>query len=266
MHIFIPSRGRYDVVFGQKKDMTLQYAIHSGRPVSLVVPLKEQEKYSLAAGEYPCSIMASHYNTIAETYDEIVKYCENTGIEIACIMDDDLTFAQRLDFSKPNLTRLEPAKSKPMFDKLEQFCANSTPIVGTRHRRFAQNETEPVRYNRKLIGVMCCYVPVLRHYRFAWGQNSMFDHHMVLNLLESGYKNVQLCDYTQDDALGYFAPGGCADYRTPEGHGAAARALAKRFPEAVKVRDKQINGVWTHDVTIRPDKAFNEEFFEERRG
>lgn len=254
--IFIPSRSRADIMV--RKALTIDHALHTDYPVYVVVREQEKLAYADALEDTRVKVLSTKAETIAETYDFCMDYCAHHYINKACMMDDDLLFAERLSFHRPELTAFPPEEAQTMFSALFRTCTNQSPISSLRHRRFAHNEKEPVKHNAKCIGVLCCYVPVVSKYEFEWGQGSMYDHNMVLTLLSEGYQNTMLCSYTLDDGLGHMHPTGCGEYRTLESHSNAARALAAKFPEAVRLRTKYVEkvGGYLTDVTIYASKAF----------
>ena len=259
--IVIPSRGRAEMLM-KRKTHTLAYAKHSSRPVFLVVRQKEQEEYVPVAQKYGAELvtLSNDVDTIAKTYDEITTLVN--AEQTVLFMDDDLTFAHRPSFDSSKLEKVPYEKFDHLANLLFIACKpTGVAMSGLIHRRGAQSATNVLELNRKLIAVMCCKMSIIKQFKWDWGYNSMFDHHMVLQMLESGYSNAQLCNYTHDDVIPErFGFGGCSSYRSNVEHSAASWALADKFPHVVSVRDKVYpGGLLGNDVIMHMKRAYGGE-------
>lgn len=257
--IFIPSRGRAELLLKRKKH-TLTFAQHAKRPVVLIVREQEVLAYKDLAEQFGATIRSTPpgVDSIAATYDWITN--NFSTVDKALFLDDDLIFSHRPDFNSSSLKALPPERFREVEVKLFGYLKDNVALTGLVHRRGAQNFTEPIKYNTKIIAAMCCNLDTIREHelKWDWGQASMFDHNMNLELLTLGWDNVACAEYTHDDIFTRFKHEGCSSYRGIEEHSKAALALAEKFPEVVTTREKfyEAQRQFGQDITMRMKKAF----------
>lgn len=262
--IVVPSRERAHILT-KKCRHTMRYLSSVDRPKYLVVDHSELEAYRDYRSLYGMTLLptpaSAGVDRIYKAYDYAQQQVldRHPGVEAIIFMDDDLIFAERDDFSSPKLRTLNACDGPMLIAALESALKEpGVAMAGFAHRRGAQTHTSPKRYNQKLIAVLACNVSAIRDRKWDWGVESMFDHNMVLSLLTEGWKNVQISKFTHDDILPRHSHGGCTAYRSMDTHSDAARALAKKFPGLVTLRDKYNEDLdtWGLDVTIHVKKYF----------
>lgn len=264
--IVVPSRERASILL-RKTRHTMHYLASVDRPKYLVVDYTEADSYGEYSGRYGMTILPTPHSAGVDRIYKAYDYAQQQVLmrhpdaENIIFMDDDLIFAMRDDFSSPKLRTLNGCDGPTLIAALEQALEEEgVAMAGFAHRRGAQTHTTPKRYNQKLIAVLACKVNAIRDKKWDWGVESMFDHNMVLTLLTEGWRNVQLSLYTHDDILPRHSSGGCTAYRSMDTHSEAAKALAKKFPGVVTLRDKYNQDLdkWGLDVTIHVKKFFGE--------
>lgn len=203
---------------------------------------------------------------MASTRDEIVAFAAEEGYEKLVMLDDDLYFSYRHDFSSPNMYTLENTDIDAALNTLLAQINEKIPFGTFMTRAFGNNPDTPFTLFSKVMWSMACYVPVLRKYSFSWGAPCMSDFYMTLRLLSDGYATIRCNTYLNDDSFGSSAPGGCSTYRTTAMQSKSAEELQKHFPEYVSLRMKH-KGNWSEpvtDVIVQWKRAFNKEKFAQR--
>ena len=89
----------------------------------------------------------------------------------------------------------------------------------------------------------------------------MEDYYMTLSLFARGKPNAVIVDWTWDQRGGSGQKGGCSNYRTPELQEKASYELATKFPDFVKVVEKETKTGWEgmkkrYDVRVQWQRAF----------
>lgn len=257
--IVIPSRDRAELLMA-RKNSTLHYVAESNYASYLAVRECEIESYASVSNRFGITLLGvpDEVDTIAKTYDFVFTVFSDA--DKILMLDDDLIFGYRVDYSDTKLAPLIKEHFDMVVDSLFFELDQGAAMSGIAHRRGAQNYTEVLRFNQKLIAVMACDVQCMKGFKWEWEANSMFDHHMVLQLLSNGFTNTLITKYTHDDIFKRFAHGGCESYRSLEVHSQAAKALANKFPETVKLREKWMpeHQEYGYDVTMYMKKSFGD--------
>ena len=255
--IYIPTLDR----IGKSKQVTLnEFLAKSPYKPVLVCPIREvkyHKKY------YPNVIGCSQNQGTAKKGAGSTRQwiLENSKASTIFICDDDLYFQRRID---SETTKLQPAMS---LKDLIQDCikvVNSGYIHGGISPRQGNNYCKKAHQDNTR---NCGFHFLNREEVIKSGARYdqlevMEDFYFTLSLLTAGYPNRVLYSYSfnQRDQRG-GSIGGCNTYRTSDLQSSSAEKLASRFPEFVKVIEKETKG-WSiaagkrKDVRIQWKKAF----------
>lgn len=169
-------------------------------------------------------------------------------------LDDDIRFYVRREDNPERLRYTEEADAEQMLEEVEEQL-NHFQHVGISHRE--GNNRFPVPHVQN---VRCTRASAFN--KVAYLQNAptlqlMEDFDVALQMLASGNPYCVLTYWAQGQA-GTQAKGGCSSFRTNSRQAEAARALAAKFPDFVKLRNKKTKGGLGEslDVTIYWKKAY----------
>lgn len=244
MRIIIHSKGRAGLARG-----TVAYLSSVGYyNFILACPKSEQDKYrSFAGNRYPV-VPGPDVKTLSEFQDWCVD--EWNKDEKLVMLDDDLVFAARSDWSLPK-AKFEDVRV--MFIWLsKQLDTYKHATIDTRNgnnlnyeKHGSQRKVGPARS-------LLAFAPnALKDIRFSDVQ-SKGDYHVTLALLERGFPNAISHMWTHDFSRKVLVEGGCTTYRTPQFHAEASRQLQALHPQCVKIVNK--NG--RTDVRVQWQQAY----------
>lgn len=258
MIFFIPSRGRKNIV--DRYTLPQLYNIlKPGDKIFIIVTGPEYVEYANVLQRFDREKVrlaeCPHYN-LPQTCDWIVEACSTSLVDKCFIVDDDLTFFYKRWDTEDRAKYATPEQLRQGFEDMEEALSDQVPMVGMRHKRFSnRRHTSAIRFDRRIIGVMGLYIPVVKHFSFDWGHESLSDQYMNLALIEAGYHTATVTGYVFDSYQAQFGEGGCSAYRTPATYSAACHALVERFPLGAKLRTKTVKGKPCFDVIVNPWKV-----------
>lgn len=224
----------------------------------------EMEEYSEVYGKYSLggiSVLPNITKHIPETRDKIISKVLNCySYEYLIMIDDDIQFAYRPNFDN-HYMKQTPEIFEQMITKLLDNCNENCPLTGIVPRQFSNKFKEPIKENWRIIQVFCMHLPTIKKENIKFMDANidyMTDYYFTLSLLQKGYKNKVLTQYTRDDIM--QSPGGCSIYRTVENTNKSAVSLHKLFPNIVKPYIKS-SGTWNEprvNVRVSWKKAYRE--------
>lgn len=261
--VYIPTRGRWDV------QPTLREFLNksSHRPI-LVCPWDEAKQYRK---HYP-RVLACPAEGIGPTRQWIV---ENTGADVALMVDDDMWFSYR---PNPATIKLEVCENLDVLVGYIEHCVKVHGFVhGGVSARQGNNRKDLATVRRGVVRDGHCVVDADRVNNFHWlapkqvlklgvrydALPVMEDFHFTLTLLTRGLPNRVIYDYVWNQRASSWR-GGCSTYRTLEVQARGADGLAAAFPQFVKVvtkTNKDSSPAWQgmkehKDVVIQWERAF----------
>ena len=219
--------------------------------------VKVQKKYSNLGNLIILPEIRKH---IPETRDSIIEWAINVQYEYLIMIDDDIQFAYRPYFDNHYMKQTHGIFEQ-MIENLILNCNENVPLTGIVPRQFSNKFTEPIKENWRIIQVFCMHLPTILKEKLKFmdaGIDYMTDYYFTLSLLQRGYKNKVLTQYTRDDIM--QSPGGCSEHRTVKNTNISAVRLHKMFPDIVKPFIK-ISGTWKEprvNVRISWKKAYKE--------
>lgn len=181
----------------------------------------------------------------------------NAHYEKVLMLDDDIRFFNRRTGEPGMENRLEKAGVTERDTMLQSVASwlQSYWHVGISHREGNNRLDAPYTFNKRC-------TRAVGFQRDAYLNNPptlgiMEDFDVTLQLLQQGHPYLVLTHWAQDQQGGTQATGGCSVYRTHAAQEQAARALAAKFPEFVKLRQKQTKSGLKEsiDVTVYWKKA-----------
>ena len=243
MKIIIHSKGRAGLARG-----TVAYLSSVGYyNFVLACPADEVPRYRSFAGKRYNVHNGPEVKTLSEFQDWCVERWPDQKI---CMLDDDLVFAARREWSLP---KANFADINAMFMWLSKSLdTHKHATVDTRNgnnlnyeKHGSQRKVGPARS-------LLAFAPgALKGIRFSDVQ-SKGDYHVTLALLERGFPNAISHMSTHDFSRKVLVEGGCTSYRTPEFHAEASRQLQALHPQCVKIVNK--NG--RTDVRVQWQQAY----------
>lgn len=252
MNIFIPSRGRADKIDKYTLNQ-LHAASTEATKLYLVVPEKEFDEYLPVARRFNASLLYENEPDLPHLYDTLVQYAALYNMKRIAIVDDDLVFFGKAYNLSGSAHRMTSDELRRAFVRSEARTSAECPLVGWRHKHYCNRamRSEWVE-NRRIIGLMFLYVPVVKNISFVWEHPELFDQRYTLELIQRGFKNAVNTGYIFDSYIPQFDRSGCGAYRTPVTYSEACVTLEKMYPEAVKLRTKTVHGKPCFDVIVKP--------------
>lgn len=238
-----------------------------------VVPEAQRDDYVIAIADaernYPgmkgAQVIGCPEKGIAKTRHWIGHYANWKGQDKFLMLDDDAWFFKRAAPDATNLVKCEGDDTDVMIQDV-QTMLNTYAHVGISAREgnnrlpLAGDQTMTCVENTRTL--RCLAYQTLLFLACQHGRvEVMEDFDVNLQLLEQGYKNANLCYWSQDQRQ-TNAPGGCSSYRSHEVQDRSARRLVELHPGIVALRQKQNKsggefGTRT-EVTIYWKKAFQQ--------
>ena len=187
--------------------------------------------------------------------DETLRCGENKVV----MLDDDLVFARRrLD----DLTKFVGSTDhdlEVMFTQISKLL-DEYSMIGVAGREGANRKTDALLFNTRLMRVLGYRADTLKELGIrATVADVMNDFGVVLELLTRGHPVANI-NWIVQNQNGSDTSGGCSTYRTSEVQTAAAQALHDRFPQFVKIVQKETKTAWggkpRTDVIIQWKEAY----------
>jgi hypothetical protein len=178
---------------------------------------------------------------LAKKRDWVLQHAWKQGWRYIAMLDDDVVLQRRRkDMRITNATHDEYPLA---FEWLEKQLKAGYAHVGWQHRALAFADTGPAMIGTRQMYCLAYDVKKLEKVEATFSGGlppfaSMSDFYMTLQLLTAGLPNIVSLEWR---AAPYKsnAPGGCSTYRTKKTIEASARAIAKMFPDFVKLREKK---------------------------
>lgn len=255
MRVYIPTRGRLD----------RQITLKTVPSAVLCVHRNEFAAHCAKYGKFRVLCIPDAVKGICNVRQWIMDMHLETCAKFAgprlCMMDDDLTFSQRIS-SSTKLSQL--TSGLQMLQDLEDILcryvhAGISPREG--NNRVESSYVENTRMMR-VIGYDASIVRKLgvKFHSAPWFTMDDFD--MTLKLMKKSVKNCVMYEYAQNQTGGSGAEGGASDYRTSESHSRSARELARVHAPFVRLVEKTTKTSWEGfggtrtDVVISWKKAY----------
>jgi hypothetical protein len=177
------------------------------------------------------------------------------------MLDDDLVFATRRHDDPTKFRGATDNDVIVMFEAIENLLDHHS-MVGVAGREGANRRTENVLLNTRLMRVLGYRADTLKELGIkATVADVMNDFGVVLELLTRGHAVANI-NWIVQNQHGSDTSGGCSTYRTAEVQTAAAKALHDRFPQFVKIVQKETKTAWggkpRTDVIIQWKEAYKE--------
>lgn len=257
--IVVMSRGREELLLRRK--LILHWLQKCSKyPVFLAVRESELGCYAPVFSKFdrvkPLTI-PDYCNSWGLVRDYIVTDFSMRPCKKLAICDDDITFSCR-DWDENYLYALHPDATQAAFDALFAELNNDTPLAGFRSRAFAQNATNKVDKNKRIMWIHGIHIPTFEAegFTFGWDGITQGDFYCQLSVISAGYNTATINSFCIDDAIGpHNDRGGCNLYRTAEMRSRSARMLAERFPEAVTLIEKSTPSGNFLDVRVNFNKV-----------
>jgi hypothetical protein len=235
MHVYVPSRGRADMM--NRRKMTLDFI----KNATFVVPHGEVEAYQKAvAKKGDFEVIGCPSPNLSEKRHWIGQHAEENGHKKFVMVDDDLDFFVRKSPEGYQLRAITEAEAAPMLEWIDRALdehvhaavssrqGNNVKPRGDVNQLVALNE----RASRFLAYQTAAFLSV-EHGRVICQQD--FD--ITLQLLRKGQSNIVTFWWAQGQpSMGL--EGGCSAYRTVELHNDSARKLHELHAPFVKLREK----------------------------
>lgn len=236
--IYIPSAGR------GTRQFTLERIPPVYRDITyLVVPKEQRFEYDAHAGRC-AGVLACPKNGIGKTRQWIL---DTTKRKFILMFDDDMYFYHRIKKGDWHLATNSMEQNKDMLDEMFAYLIDDKYIhIGMATRTEASFYLCSYRTCTRVNNVHGFDVEKLRKamYRMDLSFNDlpvMEDFNVTLSLLRAGFPNKVLLDYVWNQP-GSNSDGGCSTYRTQKLQAKAAKQLAERHSEFVKVVEKKVIG------------------------
>lgn len=245
--IYIPSMARSHCVANLTIEQLKRFAPEHYEKTFFVVPPNEVEAYKRIHDR----VLACPAKGISATRQWIM---DNATSDYVFMLDDDMRFSKRIG---PKSRGVKESELDAMFSLLVRWMQSGIAHVAVATQgganRVQASYAEITRANN-LHGFR---TDVFRREKIKYApMEVMEDFHVTLTLLELGYKNRVLYDYTWSQIESGWQ-GGCSTYRTKEVQGRSARLLSELHKPFVRVELKTSGGLGEReDVTIQWKKAF----------
>lgn len=248
--IYIPTKGRVD------KQVTLERipkssGVDEGR-VWLVADRKEARKLENKY-DVPVLIQPDDITNIAQKRAWIIEQCRS---ERMIMLDDDLRFCYREDFSVPKLVTVEPehAGANHSWTMLERALEHYAH-AGIGARMGAQAKNFRWKFNTRMMYVLGYQTKVIQKCELGTIRTRE-DMDYTLQLFKMGYRNIVGYSLVVDQS--FAKAGGMTEERTIKRSDKDAELLAERYPKVVKVEQKQYKeSIPRKEVRIDWKSAYN---------
>jgi len=177
------------------------------------------------------------------------------------MLDDDLTFAIRRTDDPTKFATPTDADIVRVFDDVKKKL-DDYAHVSIAPREGGNRRTEPYVQNTRALRALAFRVDKLCEYGVLFtDMEVMEDFYVQLSLLLLGEPHLTINWMVQNQG-GSNSEGGCSTYRTPEVQARAAGALHAKFPDFVRMVDKETKTAWgggtRKDVVVSWKAAYEE--------
>lgn len=231
--IYIPTRGRierqytWDSLTPELKEIT-----------KLVCPADEVQAH-INRGR---NVLMRPINGLSAVRQWIL---ESVPQRYIAMPDDDLKFYTRIKPDAWNLGQCNENSTNRLFDRIREY------LLRYAHGGVSPRQMNNQHFPAKMIecsknnAILCIDRKILLEHEVRYDLFPlMSDYSVTLQLFKLGYPNFIITDYAWNQGGATGASGGCSNYRTPILQGETAEALAKRFPNIVRVEVKAGKGSW----------------------
>ena len=251
--IFIPTRGRLD------KQVTWESIGHKARcNAVLVCPTEECMEHQLRDREV---LDRGNIKGINKVRQFILEYAMGEGHDKIIVLDDDLIFGRRISRDAPNLRKTTEDEMHELWERMDGLLdgyahvgvsprqMNDKHFPHTLKKGMRQNAVHGLRpTDIHMMGIRYDAVELME------------DYYVTLSLFQQGHVNAVITDWTWDQRGASGAKGGCSTYRDAVMQERASKTLAERFPDHVKVVQKETKTGWDNmkvrwDVRVQWRKA-----------
>lgn len=206
-------------------------------------------------------VVSPEVKGIAQKRQWILDETLKSGMNKVVMLDDDLVFARRRSDDPTKFIGATDIDIVEMFKAIEHRL-DSYSMVGVAGREGANRNIEPYVENTRLMRVLGYRADILKELGIrATVADVMNDFGVVLELLTRGLAVLNI-NWIVQNQNGSDTSGGCSTYRTPEVQTAAAQALHDRFPQFVKIVQKETKTAWggkpRTDVIIQWKEAYKD--------
>lgn len=251
--IFIPTRGRLD------KQITWESIGHKARcNAVLVCPTEECMEHQLRDREV---LDRGNIKGINRVRQFILEYAMGEGHDKIIVLDDDLIFGRRISRDAPNLRKTTEDEMHELWERMDGLL-DGYAHVGVSPRQMNDKHFPHVLKKGMRQNAVHGLRPTDIHMmgiRYD-AVELMEDYYVTLSLFQQGHVNAVITDWTWDQRGASGAKGGCSTYRDAVMQERASKTLAERFPDHVKVVQKETKTGWDNmkvrwDVRVQWRKA-----------
>lgn len=232
MHIYIPTRGRIE-----KQSTWDNFPEELRQYTTLVCPKEEVEEH-IARGRKAIA-RPDYVKGISASRQFIMEQCPSN---LFIMVDDDMRFFVRKDPSAWNLRQATAEDTIALFKRMWKMLEGDEYAAVGLSTRQNINVKYPatVLENTKINGVMGFDRDAILDTGSRFDDVQIQeDYHIVLSLLENGYKVASICDAAWNQTAETGAPGGCSLYRTNRLQEDGSWKLQELHPKYVKVVEKE---------------------------
>lgn len=259
--IAVVSSGRSDTIF--ERAMTPSF--FGNLPWFLYVPAAEASSYKEAADEaiahgltganLDVRCIPDHLD-YHQSLDYVTKHLYMAGNDAAALFDDDRVMTYWANQRVHKAGRATPKDFERSLNEMLSVLSPGVPLIGCRLRGFCWKDDTPFTLAGKCVGMQLLHLPTMAtKFQFSWGARSMHDHHLLAQVLSSGYLALTYNKLLHDDRFGHMAPSGCGRWRTAKMHSEAAHLMEREFPVAVRTRLKGwVKGQELYDIVFSSAK------------
>lgn len=255
MRIYVPSRGRADA----RLQYTSTMLNDAGIIHYLVVRPEEMGDYQRMmdnhAGQFKYTKLLDRPESctnLSQTLSHLIRV--SAGIGVNCLLlDDDLRFSRRISQNGPELRKAVASDMPELISRLAALLDGDVKMAGISARTMNQNRyPDTVQYCSRQMQAHAIDTEFFTEEGIDPARVvCKSDFHMTLCVLEAGYRNALICDYTVDQASGSNAKGGVSTYRTAEVINEGAELLKQLHPDYVKIVEKAT--VWKGMTGVRKE-------------
>lgn len=261
MHIYIPSRGRADLI---SRRILSQMSPSALTRTTVVTHPSELQEYTDKLSDR-VTVSCVTYDNIAQKRHQIGILAQSSGHDKFVMVDDDVQILVRESEVDWRLVAATPEQVDTMLEIVESQL--DTYVSVALSGREGNNRCGEGRWSAPNMQNVCARAMRFTAYRtgdFLSVEHNrvpvMEDMDVTLQLLRSGRKNIVLSYWATGQRQTNEA-GGCSLWRTRELHNAAAERLAELHPQFVKTRQKvnktDTAGLGTRtEVTVRWKDAY----------
>lgn len=251
--VYVPTRGRIDKqITWEQFCLSADWSPHAVR----VVPNCEFPNF-------PKGYKVPDEYGIAEIRQSILEH----GTKYQLVLDDDLRVAHRRQDDPTKFINLDTMEDHEKQRHLEKLFHTVLSLLqegwvhgGIAVRQGANRNTHQFLYNHRVLRAHFYNAYVVRELGQDFSKFKVKqDYDFTLHLLSLGIPNIVINEYVQDHP-GSNLEGGCSRYRTEEVLISGAKQLKAKYPDFVKVVEKNPKKAWGGekrvDVNIQWKKCY----------